>query len=504
LVVYGGLLYLTGWSFNRMPKGFIPDQDQGYLFVTVQLPDSSSLARTDEAMAHADAIIRKTAGVAHTIRISGMSFVLGANGSHLGTMFVVLDSFEKRRTPDLRANAIVATLQRRLFREVEEAQIGVFGPPPVRGLATAGGFKVMIEDRASEGPTALQEQTDNLVQLGNEQQKRGLRGLITVFRANTPQLYVDIDRTKCKMLGVALSDVFATLQVELGGLYVNDFNQFGRTWQVNAQADIPFRMQPEDLRRLYVRNGQGGMVPLATVAAVRDAGGPFVVNRYNMWPAAAINGSARPGMSSGDVISAVQKLAAEHLPPSQTFEWTELMYLQLIAGNTTGFVFGGAVVLVFLVLAGQYESWSLPLAVILVVPMCILCSVIGVAIAKMDINVFTQIGFVVLVGLASKNAILIVEFAKSKRESGMPRREATLAACKLRLRPIIMTSFAFILGVVPLVVSRGAGAEMRQTLGVAVFSGMLGVTMFGIFLTPIFYNVIQWFSDRRLEKRAAK
>ena len=245
LVVYGGLLYLTGWSFGRMPKGFIPDQDQGYLFVTVQLPDSASLERTDEAMAHADAIIRKTEGVAHTIRISGMSFVLGANGSHLGTMFVVLKPFEERRTPDWRANAIVATLQRRLFQEVRRPQIGVFGPPPVRGLATAGGFKVMIEDRGSEGPAALQEQTDNLVQLGNEQQDRGLRNLLTVFRANTPQLYVDIDRTKCKMLGVALSDVFATLQVELGGLYVNDFNQFGRTWQVNAQADIPYRMQPE-------------------------------------------------------------------------------------------------------------------------------------------------------------------------------------------------------------------------------------------------------------------
>ncbi len=404
----------------------------------------------------------------------------------------------------MRANALVATLQGKVFQQVEEAKVIVVGPPPVRGLAVAGGFRVMIEDRSNEGPQTLQQQTDNLVREGNEQTALGLMNLNTVFRANTPQLYVDVDRTKCKTMGVPLGDVFEALQVEMGGLYVNDFNQFGRTFQVNAQADIAFRMSPDDLRRLYVRNHDGGMVPLATVANVEDRGGPFVINRYNMHPAAAVNGAAVPGMSSGETIAAVQRLAGESLSSSMAFEWTELMYLQLIAGNTTGFVFGGAVVLVFLVLAGQYESWSLPLAVILVVPMCILCSVAGVAIARMDINIFTQIGFVVLVGLASKNAILIVEFAKSKRESGMPRREATLAACKLRLRPILMTSFAFVVGVIPLVVSRGAGAEMRRTLGVAVFSGMLGVTMFGIFLTPVFFNVIQWFGDRRQQKRAAR
>ena len=305
-------------------------------------------------------------------------------------------------------------------------------------------------------------------------------------------------------MNVALSDVFETLQVELGGLYVNDFNQFGRSWQVNAQADVPFRMQPDDLRRLQVRNAQGKMVPLGTVATVRDSTGPFVINRYNLFPTAAINGMFRPGMSTGQVIEKVQNIVKENLPSSLGYEWTDLMYLQIIAGSTTLFVFAGAVVLVFLVLAGQYESWSLPLAVIFVVPMCILCSVAGVAIAHMDINIFTQIGFVVLVGLASKNAILIVEFAKSKREAGMPRHEATLAACRLRLRPIMMTSFAFILGVLPLMISTGAGAEMRRTLGVAVFSGMLGVTLFGIFLTPVFFNVIQWFSDRRQQRRAAR
>jgi multidrug efflux pump len=503
LLVYAGLLCLTGWSFEKMPTGFIPDQDQGFLFVVIQLPDSASLERTDVAMAHVDRIIRKTKGVAHTLRTAGMSFVMGANGSHLGTMFVVLDPFERRRDPQLSANGLVASLQRRINAEIEEARITVVPPPPVRGLATAGGFKLMIEDRSNDGIKALQEQAENLMRTGNEQTDRGLVSMLTVFRANTPQYFVDVNRTKCKMLGVPLNEVFDTLAVEMGGLYVNDFNEFGRTWQVNTQADIPFRMQREDMRRLQLRNSSGGMVPLATLATLRDSVGPFVINRYNMFPAAAINGSSVPGMSSGQTIAAVEKLAADQLSPSMGFEWTELMYLQIMAGSTTAFVFGGAVVLVFLVLAGQYESWSLPLAVILVVPMCILFSVIGVALARLDINIFTQIGFVVLVGLASKNAILIVEFAKSKRESGLSRREATLAACKLRLRPIIMTSFAFILGVLPLVVSSGAGAEMRRTLGIAVFSGMLGVTLFGIFLTPVFFSVIQWFGDRRLKSRAA-
>ncbi len=361
----------------------------------------------------------------------------------------------------------------------------------------------MLEDRGNEGPEMLQKQADELIATGNGDKTSGLVGLFTVFRANTPQLYIDIDRTKCKTMGIAMNDVFETLQVDLGGLYVNDFNQFGRTWQVNAQADTPFRMQPEDVRRLEVRNDKGQMVPLGAVAKVESRGGPFVITRYNMYPAVSINGASLPGMSSGDVIEKVDDLADKQLPSSMGYEWTDLMYLQLLAGNTTAFVFGGAVVLVFLVLAGQYESWSLPLAVILVVPMCILCSVVGVFLAKMDINVFTQIGFVVLVGLASKNAILIVEYAKAKRESGLPRREATLQACRLRLRPIMMTSFAFILGVVPLMISSGAGAEMRRTLGTAVFSGMLGVTLFGIFLTPVFYYVIQWFSDRRMAKKAA-
>ena len=499
LAVYGGLLYLTGWGFQQMPMGFIPSQDQGYVYVAAQLPDSASLERTEEVMGRAAKIIREVPGVGHVIRICGMSFILGANGSHLGTMFVTLEPFEKRRDPQLHADAIVQTLRQRLS-VIEDAMLFVFGAPPIRGLASTGGFRLMVEDRGSEGPDALQTQVENLIQRGN--QTPGLAGLSTVFRAHTPQLYVDIDRTKCKALGVPLTEVFQALQVNLGGYYVNDFNLFGRTWQVNVQADAPFRMQPEDVRRLQVRNMRGEMVPLGTLATVEDHSAPFVIVRYNMYPAAAINGNILPGTSTGQAIARLEDLARETLPASMAFEWTELTYLQIIAGNTTPFVFTGAVVLVFLVLAGQYESWSLPLAVILVVPMCILCSIAGVALAKLDVNIFTQIGFVVLVGLASKNAILIVEFAKARRESGMPRGEATLAACQLRLRPILMTSFAFILGVVPLVVSRGAGAEMRRTLGTAVFSGMLGVTLFGVFLTPVFYYVIQGFADRRKRRGA--
>jgi multidrug efflux pump len=498
LLIYGGLLYLTVWSFGKMPLGFIPQQDQGYLLAAIQLPDSASLARTEEVAAMASKITRETKGVAHAISVTGLSFVLGANGSHLGSMFIILAPFEQRQSPDLTADAIAQTLRTRLYKGIQEANIAIFGAAPVRGLGNAGGFKIMIEDRGNEGLEMLQQQADELIQTGNQQP--GLVGLFTVFRANTPQLYIDIDRTKCKMMGVAMNDVFDALQVDLGGLYVNDFNQFGRTWQVNAQADTPYRMQPEDVRRLQVRNDKGQMVPLGAVAVVEPAGGPFVITRYNMYPAVSINGGSVPGLSSGDVIAKMEQMAEKQLPASMGFEWTDLMYLQIIAGNTTGFVFGGAVVLVFLVLAGQYESWSLPLAVILVVPMCILCSVIGLFIAKMDVNIFTQIGFVVLVGLASKNAILIVEFAKAKRDAGLPRREATLEACRLRLRPIMMTSFAFILGVVPLVVSSGAGAEMRRALGTAVFSGMLGVTLFGIFLTPVFYYVIQWFSDWRQKR----
>ncbi|XBH07839.1 efflux RND transporter permease subunit [Singulisphaera sp. Ch08] len=378
--------------------------------------------------------------------------------------------------------------------EIQDGLINIFGAPPIEGLGTAGGFKLVIEDRGDTGLDSLQSAADRIVGEGNN--TPGLEGLFTSFRANTPWLFLDIDRNKVETMGVATSEVFNTLQVYLGSLYVNDFNKFGRTWQVNVQGDSNYRKQISDLKQLKIRNKSGGMAPLGAMAEIRDMNGPVLVMRYNMYPAAAINGNPAPGVSSGQAIGLMEKVAKDGIPQSMRSEWTELALLQLETGSTAMMVFVLAVVLVFLVLAAQYESWSLPFSVILVVPMCLLCSVAGVLFTKMDINIFTQVGFVVLVGLACKNAILIVEFAKSRRDAGVPRREATLEACALRLRPIMMTSFAFILGVVPLVLSEGAGAEMRRTLGTAVFSGMLGVTLFGIFLTPVFYFVIQWFNDR--------
>ncbi|MFN0137125.1 MAG: efflux RND transporter permease subunit [Phycisphaerae bacterium] len=496
LVLYGGLLYATQWSFTKVPGGFIPNQDKGYLISGVQLPDSASLERTKEVMHKLDKIGRETEGVAHTVGVAGQSFILNAFGSNFGSMFFPLKPFdERKKRPDLHADVIAQKLRQRIAAEIPEAMVLLFGAPPVSGIGNAGGFKLMVQDRSDQGLEALQGQADNIATKANS--LPGLVGVFNSFRASTPQLYADIDRTKAKKQGIPLSDVFSTMQIFLGGFYVNDFNRFGRTWQLNVQAAPEFRRSPEDVQFLKVRNEAGEMVPLPAIAEVKDASGPVMITRYNMYPAAAINGATLPGVSSGDVIRNMNTLAKAELPRGMGSEWTELTLQQILAGNTAAYVFIGAVVLVFLLLAAQYESWTLPLAVILVVPMCLLSSVLGVWRADMDINIFTQIGFVVLVGLASKNAILIVEFAKMKRDEGMPRYEATLEACKLRLRPIIMTSLAFILGVVPLMMSKGAGAEMRQTLGTAVFWGMLGVTLFGIFLTPVFYYVIQFFSDIR-------
>ncbi|MCI0462320.1 MAG: efflux RND transporter permease subunit [Gemmataceae bacterium] len=365
LLVYGGLLYLTYWGFTTVPAGFIPQQDKGYLLVNVQLPDSASVERTRAVMDRVNQIAQETDGVGHTLGIAGQSILLNAVGSNFGSMFVILDEFHHRHGPELSANAIAGKLRRQCYQEIQEAVVGVFGAPPVDGLGNAGGFKVMIEDRGDVGLDVLQGQTDNLVEKGNQQP--GLVGLFNSFRSNTPQLYVDVDRTKCKTLGVNLNDVFNTLQVYLGGFYVNDFNQFGRTWQVNLQADANFRLRAEDVRQLKVRNAAGEMVPLGTVASIEDIAGPAMITRYNMYTAAAINGGSLPGVSSGQVIQIFEGLANQELPRSMGFEWTELTYLQILAGSTALFVFAAAVVLVFLVLSAQYESWSLPLAVILVV-----------------------------------------------------------------------------------------------------------------------------------------
>jgi multidrug efflux pump subunit AcrB len=432
----------------------------------------------------------------------GLGLSWAKPGSPLrGPVLAVRKWLGLERVPSLSGDAIAARLRRRFNAGVADGLITVFGAPPVEGLGTAGGFKVVIEDRGDLGLDAVQAVADQVVSpaadSGAGPPPREVTGLYTSFRANTPWLNLEIDRDKLNSMGVTMDEVFNTLQVYLGSLYVNDFNLFGRTWQVNVQGEANYRKQIEDLKQLKIRSQAGGMVPLGALAQVRDMPGPVMIARYNMYPSAAINGDPAPGFSSGQGIDAMQEWVQKNLPPSMRYEWTELALLQLQTGVTAMLVFVLAVVLVFLVLAAQYESWSLPLAVILVVPMCLLCSIAGVAMARMDVNIFTQVGFVVLVGLACKNAILIVEFAKARREAGVPRREATLEACSLRLRPIMMTSFAFILGVVPLVLAEGAGAEMRRTLGTAVFAGMLGVTLFGIFLTPVFYNVIQWVSDRR-------
>jgi multidrug efflux pump subunit AcrB len=495
LVVYGGLIALTWWGFTRTPTGFIPAQDKGYLLVNVQLPDAASTARTERAVQQIEAIALSTPGVKHTVAMSGQSILLNANAPNFGALYVMLDDFDKRTAQGLSSDAIADKLQERFDKEMPSAAVNIFGAPPVEGLGTAGGFKIVLLDTSNAEPIALQKSADHIVSAGAADPY--LQGLFTSYRADTPWIELVIDRAQAKDRGVSIDDIRTTLESTLGPYYINDFNRFGRTWQVNVQAKDSFRQSAEDIKLIQVRNNMNQMVPLADFATVRSFSGPVTIQRYNMYESAAIHADAAPGASSGQAITELGKVADDGLPQAMRPEWTELAFLQLQTGNTAMWVFLLAVVLVFLVLAAQYESWSLPLAVILVVPMCLLCAVAGVAAAKMDINIFTQIGFLVLVGLACKNAILIVEFAKKRHEDGASRYEAILAACELRLRPIIMTSFAFIVGVIPLLLSEGAGAEMRRTLGTAVFAGMLGVTLFGIFLTPVFYYIIQWISDMR-------
>lgn len=490
LAIYVGLLWLTYSEFSKAPVGFVPNQDKGYLMLSVQLPDSASVGRTREILSRIENIARKSEGVAHTVSVSGQSLLLSTNASNLGSMYVMLEEFGKRK--GVSADEIASKIRNQCLEEIRDAQISIFGAPPIDGLGTTGGFKLIVEDRGNMGLDELQRVTDKIVDEANS--TPGLQGVFGSVRSNTPWLYLDIDREKCLAIGVSPAEVFQTLQVYLGSYYVNNFNRFGRSWQVNVMADEKYRATVSQILQLKVPNLKKEMVPLATLIRLRDEAGPQSLMRYNMYSASAVTGNLLPGTSSGDAIELLEKIAKEQLPRSMAFDWTELTYMQLAAGNTAMYVFALAVVFVFLVLAAQYESWSLPLAVILVVPMCLLCSVVGVTIAKMDVNIFTQIGLIVLVGLASKNAILIVEFAEQERRSGKSVREATISACRLRLRPILMTSFAFILGVVPLVIAEGAGAEMRRTLGTAVFSGMLGVTFFGILLTPVFYYAIRWFS----------
>jgi multidrug efflux pump len=496
LVIYVGLLGLTWWSFQKAPVGFVPQQDQGRLIVSVQLPDSSSLERTKEAVALIDKIAHETAGVAHSVAFCGNSFILQASSPNFASMFLVLDPFDQRQQPELRDAAIMANLKRRWAEEVKVAQVTVYGSSPIPGVGAAGGFKLIVEDRGGLGIRELQTQTQSFVDKLKE--IPGLSSVASQFRSRTPQLFLDIDRTKAAALGVELTDLNQTISMLLGSLYVNSFNDFGRHWQVTIQAEGQFRNQVEDINLFQVRNKYGQMVPLGTLVKLREIGGPISMTRYNLYPGAAVNGNVLTGYSTGEAIQAINRIAHYSLPLSMKADWTELMFMQIRAGNTAIYVFLLAIVCVFLSLAALYESWTLPLAVILVVPLCLLCSAAGVIATNRDMNVFVQIGLIVLVGLACKNAILIVEYARHLHQQGQSVFDATVEASRLRLRPILMTSFAFIFGVVPLVIASGAGAEMRRSLGIAVFSGMLGVTVFGIFLTPVFFAVIQGLGETRL------
>jgi hydrophobe/amphiphile efflux-1 (HAE1) family protein len=489
LVVYGGLLVLTWFGFKSVPGGFIPTQDKGYLVVFAQLPDGASLERTQAVIQKAGELARTIPGVKATVEFPGFNLLINGNLPNAGTMFVSLDDFAKRdEHPDQSANAILGQLYGR-FAELRDALVLVFPPPPVNGLGSVGGFKMMLQDRADLGLGALGGTSFRMMVNGS--QMPGMAQVFTTFTTGVPQLYVDVDRDKAKSMGVALSDVYDTLQIYLGSLYVNDFNRFGRTYQVTAQADSAFRLKADDIGRLKTRNAAGEMVSLGTLVSVREVSGPDKVTRYNMFPAADINGITLPGTSSGQAIALAQQLFEREKINGMDYEWTDLTLQEQLAGNTILYIFPLCVLLVFLTLAAQYESWSLPLAIILIVPLCLLSAISGVLLRHMDNNIFTQIGLVVLVGLSAKNAILIVEFARQLEDEGKSIFDAAMEACRLRLRPILMTSFAFILGVVPLVRATGAGAEMRQALGTAVFFGMLGVTVFGLFLTPVFYLVIR-------------
>ena len=497
LVIYGGLIGLTYLGFTTVPTGFIPAQDKGYLIVDVQLPYGASLERTDAVIQRASDLVLEVPGIANAVGLAGFSGATRTNSSNAGAIFTPLKPFEERKEHGPSSTEIIQNLRQKLS-SIQEARIAVFPPPPVQGLGTAGGFKLAVQDRAGAGLPALQAATEALVATGNQQP--ALVALFTPFNANTPQLYADVDRTKAKMLNVPLDNLFDTLQVYLGSSYVNDFNLFGRTYRVTAQAEGPFRNDPDEIAKLKTRSATGAMVPLGSLVELRRTTGPDRVLRYNMFPAAEINGDAKPGFGSGQAIATMEQLASTVLPSGMQFEWTDLAYQQLLAGNVALFIFPLCVLLVFLVLAAQYESWGLPLAIILIVPMCLLSAIAGVWLRGMDNNILTQIGFVVLVALACKNAILIVEFAKDEQAAGKDRVAAAIEACRIRLRPILMTSFAFILGVLPLFLATGAGAEMLRALGTSVLSGMLGVTFFGLFLTPVFYVIIRRFVERKRQQ----
>ncbi|WP_250509162.1 multidrug efflux RND transporter permease subunit [Caballeronia sp. GACF4] len=494
LAVYVALIGLTALQFARTPTGFIPEQDQGYLITVVQLPPGSSLQRTEKVVRQAIDIILSTHGIEHVAPFVGLDATTLTVASNSGTVFSGLPSLYSHSLPGVTANTVLADMRKRLS-VIKDAYVLTIPPPPVQGIGNAGGFKMMLEDRAGLGPEALVKAANALVAAANRDPN--LAGVFTLFNAGSPSVFANIDRVKAQKVGLTPTDVFSTLQVYLGSQYVNDFNYLGRTYEVIVQADGRFRRTGEDITRLKARNQAGDMVPIGTVAHLEDRTIPYRVPRYNLYPAAEVQGVAAPGVATGTALHRMEELAHQVLPQGIGFEWTELAYQQQQRGTPTLVVFGAAALFVFLVLVAQYESWKLPLAIVLIVPMCILASVTGLSLRGMPIDILAQIGFVVLVGLAAKNAILIVEFAKQKEDEGVSAVTAAVHAARTRLRPILMTSFAFILGVAPLAVATGAGAEMRQSLGTAVLFGMLGVTGFGLLFTPAFYVFIRRFGKGR-------
>jgi hydrophobe/amphiphile efflux-1 (HAE1) family protein len=494
LVIYGGLIALTFFEFTRTPSGFIPPLDRGYFITAITLPPGASLERTDRTVRRAADILLARPGVAHAVAFAGFDGATFTNAPNSGVIFVVLKPFEERVKAKL-ATATILNDLRAQMQALREAFVLVIPPPSVPGIGTGGGFKMYVQDRAGRGPRALEQAVGSVV--GPANRTPGLVQVFTLFNTSTPQVYADIDRTKAETLGVPITRFFDTLSTYMGSTFVNDFNILGRTYRVTAQADNQFRLTLRDVENLRTRSVAGDMVPLGAVATFREITGPYRAPRYNLFPAAEVQGATLPGFSTGQAIAAMEKIVAANLPSGFGFEWTEIALQEKVAGNTAAVAFSLAVVFVFLLLAAQYESVLLPLAVVLIVPMCLFAAISGVLLRGMDNNILTQIGFVVLIGLAAKNAILIVEFAKQAEERGENRWEAAVQAARTRLRPILMTSFAFILGVVPLVLATGAGAEMRQALGTAVFFGMLGVTLFGLLFTPVFYVLVRWIGTRR-------
>ena len=499
LTVYGVLVLIGVIGFTRVPKGFVPSQDKRYLVAIAQLPDAASLDRTESVVRRMADIALKTPGVEHAVEFPGLSITSFGPKSNAGVIFFGLKPFEERKSKNLKSGAILMSLNQQ-FAAIQDGFVAVFPPPAVNGLGSIGGFKMMIEDKAGLGDSTLYATTQAM--LGRAYQTPGLAGQFSSFQINVPQLFADVDRDKVKQLGIPLNDLFSTLQIYLGSQYVNDFNKFGRTYQVIAQADAPYRANADNIAQLKVRNVRGEMVPLGSVLTMKQSYGPDQVTHYNGYPAADISGSAAPGTSAGAAVQTMERLANETLPNGIGYEWTELTYQQKLAGNTAILVFPLCILLVFLVLAAQYESWSLPLVIVLIVPMSLVSAIAGVWLTRGDNNVFTQIGLLVLVGLACKNAILIVEFARDLERQGRDRFTAALEAARIRLRPILMTSFAFIAGVIPLIIASGAGAEMRRVMGIAVFSGMLGVTFLGLLFTPLFYVLVRGVVDRRKKEPA--